>query len=112
MDLHGTEEPELKNIDTKSVILAPFNSTRSHVSSLHSSIEEILFQKQEVLRLNAKCRDADRQYEFNNNGLLDNGVYNKFVKKKNEEVERAEEGKLEGSLESVNTEDIEKEKLK
>ena len=27
----------------------------------------------------AKVRDIDRQYEINNNGELDNGVYNKFV---------------------------------
>jgi len=27
----------------------------------------------------ARVRDIDRQYEINNNGELDNGVYNKFV---------------------------------
>ena len=30
-------------------------------------------------RFNARVRDADRQYEQNNNCELDNGVYNKFI---------------------------------
>lgn len=34
-----------------------------------------------MLRLNAKCRDVDWQYEINNNNDLDNGVFNKFAKK-------------------------------
>ena len=32
-----------------------------------------------VLNLARRCREIDRQYEFNNNGDLDNGVYHKFV---------------------------------
>ena len=32
-----------------------------------------------VIRFAKKCREIDRQYEFNNNGKLDNGVYHKFV---------------------------------
>ena len=67
------------NQTTKSVILAPFNSTRSHISELHDSFKEQMYRKGEVLKLNAKVRDIDRQYEFNNNCELDNGVYNRFV---------------------------------
>lgn len=36
-------------------------------------------EKNLVLRLNRLCREVDRQYEFNNNGQLDNGVYHKQV---------------------------------
>lgn len=32
-----------------------------------------------MFRFEIKCRELDRQYEQNNNGELDNGVYNKFV---------------------------------
>ncbi len=33
--------------------------------------------KQKVLKFSNKCREVDRQYEGNNNGQLDNGVYHK-----------------------------------
>ena len=32
-----------------------------------------------VLKFARRCREIDRQYEFNNNGDLDNGVYHKFA---------------------------------
>lgn len=38
-----------------------------------------LEEKKEMVRFAARCRDQDRQYEINNNGELDNGVYHKFV---------------------------------
>ena len=39
----------------------------------------MMFEKNLVLRLSRLCREIDRQYEFNNNGQLDNGVYHKQV---------------------------------
>jgi len=30
-----------------------------------------------ILNLHRRIREIDRQYEFNNNGQLDNGVYHK-----------------------------------
>lgn len=38
-----------------------------------------LEDKKLMIRFAARCRDQDRQYEINNNGELDNGVYHKFV---------------------------------
>ena len=38
-----------------------------------------LEDKKDLIRFAARCRDQDRQYEINNNGELDNGVYHKFV---------------------------------
>ena len=70
----------MKNNTTKSVILAPFNSTISELSnySVNSVYDQSLFvQKQRVLTFAKRCREVDRQYEFNNNGQLDNGVYHK-----------------------------------
>lgn len=67
-------------MSTKSVILAPFNSTKTHLSSeAHDSVRDNMLDKQDVLRFDVKVRELDRQYEVNNNGELDNGVYNKFV---------------------------------
>lgn len=70
----------LRNVSTKSVILAPFNSTKSHLSSqMHESVEENMEDKDRMMRFEVKVGELDRQYEINNNGELDNGVYNKFV---------------------------------
>ena len=41
----------------------------------------MMVEKQLVLRLSRLCREIDRQYEFNNNGQLDNGVYHKQLNK-------------------------------
>ena len=114
-NLESTQNALLKNVSTKSVILAPFNSTVSHVSSeepqsrplakkneaLHSSTD--MFRKGEVLKFNARVREADRQYEQNNNCELDNGVYNKFYEESEKEEEKGggkEEKKSEDSLEN------------
>lgn len=91
-NLDSTHNSLVINQTTKSVILAPFNSTKTHLSDLHDSIKDIMFRKGEVFKLCAKVRDIDRQYEFNNNCELDNGVYNRFV---NEEDKKEEEDKLE-----------------
>lgn len=42
-------------------------------------IDEYMEDKQRVIRFHKRCREIDRQYEFNNNGALDNGVYHKVV---------------------------------
>ena len=65
---------------------------------MHKSVSEILFAKNEILKLNPNCRDIDRAYEINNNGELDNGVYNKFAKQSKEN--RGEEKKFSFELES------------
>lgn len=39
----------------------------------------MLFYKGDVLKLAPRIREVDRQYEYNNNCELDNGVYNKFM---------------------------------
>ena len=63
--------------------MAPFNSTESEsFDRLKKKIRPLMVEKQDVLRLGRLCREVDRQYEFNNNGQLDNGVYHK--KPKNE----------------------------
>jgi serine/threonine protein kinase len=61
-----TDNTDLKNVSSKSIILAPFNSTKSHVSELHDSITDNMHPKNLVIKFEAKCRDVDRQYEMNN----------------------------------------------
>jgi len=70
----------MKNCSDKSIILAPFNSTQSEdMEVFKKQIKNMIVEKQVVLRLSRLCREIDRQYEFNNNGQLDNGVYHKQI---------------------------------
>jgi hypothetical protein len=82
----------LRNESEKSVILAPFNSSLSDFNEeeylgmeanliIHRLFHDAakLEEKKDMVRFAARCRDQDRQYEINNNGELDNGVYHKFV---------------------------------
>ena len=103
-NIDSTQNDLTKNITTKSVILAPFNSTRTNCSKTHESFamlfeeEGEIQEKQEIIKFAAKVRDVDRQYEKNNNGDLDNGVYNKLICASTEGNK-----KLTGSSDSINT---------
>lgn len=75
----------LKNASTKSIILAPFNSTVSEIThpeeeqkTQYQWPEEIrkMIVPKRILKFAPKVKDLDRQYEHNNNADLDNGVYN------------------------------------
>mmetsp|Transcript_15985 Transcript_15985/g.11531 ORF Transcript_15985/g.11531 Transcript_15985/m.11531 type:complete len:322 (-) Transcript_15985:42-1007(-) len=75
--LNSTENSLVRNISTKSVILAPFNSTRSHIDEgqhLRRSVQDLVIDKQ-YLKFAPKVKEINRQYEQNNNAELDNGVY-------------------------------------
>jgi serine/threonine protein kinase len=71
----------MRNASSKSVILAPFNSTMSDLSGFFRTVMKMakMEDKRNILKFAARCRDQDRQYEINNNAELDNGVYHKFV---------------------------------
>lgn len=77
--LETIDNDDLRNLTTKSIILAPFNSTTSWLGTEEEiDINEMRIDRK-AIRYNAKCRDFNRQYEMNNNCELDNGVYNKFM---------------------------------
>eukprot|EP00826_Nyctotherus_ovalis_P047903 TRINITY_DN5584_c0_g1_i4.p1 TRINITY_DN5584_c0_g1~~TRINITY_DN5584_c0_g1_i4.p1 ORF type:complete len:444 (+),score=96.81 TRINITY_DN5584_c0_g1_i4:1226-2557(+) len=76
-NIDSTQSELTSNITDKSLILAPFNTTQER--SKDWGMEVPVYEKSEVIRFGAKARDADRQYEKNNNGDLDNGVYNDMV---------------------------------
>lgn len=93
----------LKNATTKSVILAPFNSTRSDLENyvtLSSSVKELL-QSKGCLKFAPRVRDIDKQYEINNNAELDNGVYHKYEEEENKEEEKKND--LDSSDDSLRT---------
>jgi len=55
----------IKNLSTKSVVLAPFNSTRTHIDDnihLRKSIQDLMIDKKN-LKFAAKVKEIDRQYE-------------------------------------------------
>ena len=60
--LQSTQNSIIKNNTTKSVILAPFNSTKSHISDTfykRDSIQELLVSKS-VLNFANKCKEINR----------------------------------------------------
>jgi serine/threonine protein kinase len=77
--LETIDNDDLRNLTTKSVILAPFNSTTSRVPTEEQEEIKEMLRERRAVKFNAKCRDFNRQYEMNNNCELDNGVYNKFM---------------------------------
>jgi hypothetical protein len=87
----------LKNAETKSVILAPFNSTKSDMNlnagssnwSMPSEIKDNLLDRN-VIIFSQKVREIDKQYEVNNNQELDNGVYHDYWQKEEEKNENAD----------------------
>lgn len=82
--LDSTNNSILKNQETKSIVLAPFNSTKSNLNqaeeaqeSLSESIKALIVDRR-IIKFGPKVRDIDKQYEINNNADLDNGVYHNF----------------------------------
>lgn len=83
----------LKNAETKSIILAPFNSTKSNLDdieanySVPSDIRELI-QSKSCIKFHACVREIDKQYEVNNNEDLDNGVYHDFNRDDKDEANK------------------------
>jgi len=99
-----TQNSLFKNLSTKSVILAPFNSTKSHISDnfyKHDSIQDIMLSKA-AFTFSDKCKEVNRQYMLNNNADLDNGVYNE----NEEEVKKQEEADAASKKITEQTDDL------
>lgn len=80
-----------KNVATKSIILAPFNST------LKNSKDEDYIYDLEIdnnfMKMIGKVKEANLHYELNNNADFDNAVF-KENKDKNKEQEQEDKSKL------------------
>jgi len=70
-----------KNISSKSIILAPFNTTLSEFDDDAEENENInlpnKIKDKRIIKFGPNIKEIDKQYEKNNNGEMDNGVYNK-----------------------------------
>ena len=108
-ELDTTQNGLIKNSSTKSMILAPFNSTRTHMDGAPNDsqgepilppleIEEELIADRRIIKFEARVKDVNRQYEINNNCELDNGVYNKFVRQSTQQENENEENRTEKNL--------------
>ena len=97
--LDTNENSILKNAETKSIILAPFNSTKSNIETDDQILDEIkeMLHEKGIIKFAPRVREIDMQYEVNNNAELDNGVYHDFGK---EEDKKEEEVKREDSVDS------------
>lgn len=97
--LDTTQNSILKNAETKSIILAPFNSTKSNLGEIESESYELpseirdLIQSKSCIKFAPRVREIEKQYEVNNNAELDNGVYHDFGKDedpKNNDINKLE----------------------
>jgi len=78
--LNSTQEPEMRNLTSKSAVLGPYNSTRSNFDK--EMVEEIeeegyeIYNPADILMLNIKVHELNKMYEADNNANVDNGVVN------------------------------------
>jgi len=79
-----------KNNMTKSIILAPYNSSCSDNTISDSDKEYDIIDKTLAIKFSANVKDLDRQYEKNNNCDIDNGVYTKFIFNSKEDKQKLE----------------------
>ena len=102
--LQTTSNSIIKTNTTKSVILAPFNSTKSNISInfyLNETIQKMLAPNS-ILIFADKCREINRQYMLNNNAELDNGVYNENDEKPEEQKDYKSPEKADDGLMGLN----------
>ena len=81
-NLNSTQHAMLRNFSSKSIILAPFNTTKSNfqtINILSQSIKDLILDKHHVIKFGMRVKEIDKNYELNNNCNLDNGVFNKFA---------------------------------
>ena len=75
---------KMKNVTQRSFVLAPFNSTITN-SSFQNLLEEVPIENYDIIKFNDLVREANRQYEFNYNGEVDNGIMISLNNKQNED---------------------------
>ena len=64
---------KVKNASDRSFVLAPFNSTITQ-EGFDKLLEEAPIEGESIIKFNDRVREANRQYEFNYNGEVDNGI--------------------------------------
>ena len=72
-NLYTLNDKENKNVNTKSIILAPFNSSYENNVN-YCNLEKNLDVYNDVIQFNENTKLLNRLYELNNNGEIDHGV--------------------------------------
>lgn len=65
---------KLENITGRSVVLAPFNSTITQESFDEYFLKDVPIAGSGKIKFSDRVRESNRQYEFNYNGEVDNGI--------------------------------------
>lgn len=77
-NIDSTQNALIRNITSKSIVLAPFNSTLTELGLvIFDKLSEQAVLKKKIIKFKGRVKELDREYEKNNNGDLDNGVYNR-----------------------------------
>jgi len=63
-----------KNVTERSTVLAPFNSTITHDNFQQYLSSDVAIEGPQILKFSDKVREANREYEFNYNDEVDNGI--------------------------------------
>ena len=87
-NLYTVNDEINKDIRTKSLILAPFNSTIENNEDREKYLLEnknSLYVRNDVFLFSENTKVLNRQYELNNNGEIDHGILIKFNDSKNKE---------------------------
>ena len=74
-----TQNSLMKNDSTRSVILCPFNSAQVANSMLDLIDQDLIEDKDVMIRFHVRVRELDRSYERKNCADFDNGVYHKYA---------------------------------
>lgn len=70
-NLDTLQEAENQNVNTKSYILAPYNT--SFKNKIEPLCDEIKIED-DIMKFVGKAKEANRNYELNNNEEIDNGI--------------------------------------
>ena len=65
---------KVKNASDRSFVLAPFNSTITQDAFDIMMFEDVPILNEKTIKFKDRVREANRQYEFNYNGEVDNGI--------------------------------------
>ena len=90
-DLETVQNELIRNHSTKSVILAPFNSSASDINAKIPSYIKKLIVSKDKIKFGPRVREVNRKYEENNNQEVDNGVYNQFEDSDSDKASKEEE---------------------
>ena len=102
-NLDTEEDNSNINVKTKSIILAPFNSSLSSNEDENEGYEDEendfnnpdLIVKNGIIKFSPKTKDLNRNYELNNNQDIDNGIV--ILSNDSDEKGKKEETPIEGS---------------